>query len=97
MNAGDAIIYDHRLFHGSPANRSSELRIAINYAMIPNELNSWHLYLDNNKINAFEVDDEFYLNCTTHEPFDMSPFKKVETIELKSFKVQQSDIAEWVQ
>jgi ectoine hydroxylase-related dioxygenase (phytanoyl-CoA dioxygenase family) len=45
MKAGDAIIYDHKLFHGSPANLKSTSRLAINLAMIPQETQSLHYHL----------------------------------------------------
>lgn len=59
--AGDAIIYDHRLFHGSPPNLGNEKRMAINQAMIPAEINSYHYHqIDDETIEVFEVDDDFY-------------------------------------
>ena len=61
LKAGTAVIYDHRLFHGSPANRSGKRRLAINQALIPDETMSWHYYRhEDNRIEIFEVDDDFY-------------------------------------
>lgn len=62
VKAGDAVIYDHRLFHGSSANLSNDTRLAINQTMLPSEVPSTHYYLkDHHTIEVFEVDDDFYL------------------------------------
>lgn len=61
MKAGQAIIYDHKLFHGSPPNMSRDIRIAINQAMCPAEAPAMHYAsVDNGDIQAFEVDDDFF-------------------------------------
>ena len=62
INAGDAVIYDHRLFHGSSPNMSNDSRLAINQTMLPSDVPSKHYSLkDNYTIEVFEVDDDFYL------------------------------------
>ena len=61
LRKGQSIIYDHRLFHGSPVNRSSQIRLAINHCQVPAELPSTHYHLaDDGRIAAFEVSDKFY-------------------------------------
>ena len=63
LQAGSCYIYDHRIFHGSPPNRSSEVRIAINHTMVPKETNSWHYHFlgdTHDKVEIFEVDPDFY-------------------------------------
>jgi ectoine hydroxylase-related dioxygenase (phytanoyl-CoA dioxygenase family) len=61
MKAGQAIIYDHKLFHGSPPNMSREVRIAINQAMCPKEAPAMHYAtVGGGDIMAFEVDDDFF-------------------------------------
>ena len=63
LKAGEALIYDHRLIHGSPANKSSTLRIAINYTLIPESATSLHYHFHNeNEYEIFEVGPDFYLN-----------------------------------
>ena len=62
LKAGTALIYDHRVFHGSPPNISSQRRIAINYTMIPEETQSWHYhFLQDDLVEIFEVDPDFYI------------------------------------
>jgi ectoine hydroxylase-related dioxygenase (phytanoyl-CoA dioxygenase family) len=37
LKAGEVVIYDHRLFHGSLPNLSQETRPALNFTMKPKE------------------------------------------------------------
>lgn len=72
MKAGDAIIYDHKLIHGSPANMSGTKRMAINLAMLPKEISSLHYHVENDIIKIYEIDDDFYNTCLTHQKMDFS-------------------------
>lgn len=64
MKAGDVIIYDHKLFHGSPPNMSNKPRLAINQAMRPTDFKSIHYTSDNSgNIIEKEVDDDYYNRC----------------------------------
>lgn len=61
LKKGDAVIYDHRLFHGSPANQTENRRIAINYSSIPIHAESLHYqFTDNCQVEAFKVSNGFY-------------------------------------
>lgn len=74
--AGLAVIYDHRLVHGSPPNMGNDRRIAVNHTMIPEGISSLHYSLNKDKteIRAYQVDTAFY--CTYNmmtEPPDVLP------------------------
>ena len=61
LSQGDVLIYDHRLFHGSPPNTSEKRRLAINHTLIPAEANSLHYQFEGHaKVYAVEVADDFY-------------------------------------
>lgn len=61
LKAGEAVIYDHKLFHGSPPNMTDKARVAINQAMIPVETESLHYQLnDKGGIDVYQVDKDFY-------------------------------------
>ena len=61
VQAGTAVVFDHKLWHGAPPNMGDVTRPAINLAMIPDEASSWHYNLaPNNMIDIFEVDADFY-------------------------------------
>lgn len=91
MKAGDAIIYDHKLFHGSPPNKSNHARIAINQAMRPAEFPSLH-YLSDNKgnIEVIEVDDDFYNRCIINK--NMNDGKLINKIKLHHKPTQQFEV-----
>lgn len=92
MKSGDAIIYDHKLFHGSPPNLSGKARLAINLAMLPKEIPSLHFHLINDEIFSFEVDDDFYCTCLTHHNMDLSNRITYQKVFEKHFQIPQSEI-----
>jgi ectoine hydroxylase-related dioxygenase (phytanoyl-CoA dioxygenase family) len=55
LKKGDAIVFDHRLIHASPPNRSNAIRLAAVLALIPGEAELWHYYYDLTKRNELEV------------------------------------------
>ncbi|GMU01391.1 hypothetical protein KH5H1_55110 [Corallococcus caeni] len=65
LRAGDAVIYDHGLVHASPHNVSGQARLAVNLALVPEEADLIHGYLDRSREDrrpeVFRVDDAFYL------------------------------------
>lgn len=66
---GDAIIYDHRLFHGSPPNESNGLRVAINFSSIPQEAKSVHYRFEQEgTVSVYETPVDFYLTHILNAP-----------------------------
>jgi hypothetical protein len=65
LRAGDAVIYDHGLVHASPHNVSGQARLALNLALVPEEAELIHGYLDRTREDGrpevFRVDESFYL------------------------------------
>ncbi len=88
MKAGDAIIYDHKLFHGSPPNLTNEPRLAINQAMAPISAPSLH-YQERKKkrIVVYQVEDDFYNSCIIGEKSVSG--KKITSLKMKSAPVDQ--------
>lgn len=67
MKAGDALIYDMRLIHGTPPNLSNKIRLAAGLVMIPREATPIHVYTPEEKmhdsdVEVYEVDEAFYAN-----------------------------------
>jgi ectoine hydroxylase-related dioxygenase (phytanoyl-CoA dioxygenase family) len=66
MRAGQALLFDQRLFHCSPPNLSSSERIAATAVLVPHEAKLQYYHLveprDPNRIEVFEVEDDFYLS-----------------------------------
>jgi hypothetical protein len=68
MRAGQAVLFDNRLVHGSPPNRGDSPRVAATAVLIPEAAGLRYHHLvnrrDYDRIEIFEVADNFYL---THE------------------------------
>jgi len=67
MNAGDAIIYTHRLLHYSPPNKSTTTRPAINLSLVPSKAPVVHYCMPegNNEILCYDVTTpDFYIQYT---------------------------------
>lgn len=66
MKAGEALIFDHRTFHGSTPNITKELRVAIGlgFTQADASICHYHLKADGKKDTLFKyfVDDDFLLN-----------------------------------
>jgi len=64
LKAGEAVIYNGRLLHGSPPNRTHQRRIALSAGFIPNEA-AMRLYFSNSahpdRLELLELPDEFFL------------------------------------
>lgn len=64
MQAGQALVYDTRIFHCSPPNQTASERVVLAGLMIPEDsiLRYYHCDFQNcpSKLEIFEVDDEFY-------------------------------------
>jgi ectoine hydroxylase-related dioxygenase (phytanoyl-CoA dioxygenase family) len=91
LNVGDAVVYDHRLFHGSPPNLSDTRRIAINYSTIPFDARSIHYRFEHNDaVTEHESPVDFYHeHILDTPPQKLLPIKK---IPIKGGFLQQSDV-----
>ena len=92
MKAGDAIIYNHKLIHGSPPNLSDQARIAINMVYLPKEAKSVHYTFEDKKIHAYIVDDDFYHRCLTCEETSMDSFQKINAFDFKESPITREEI-----
>jgi ectoine hydroxylase-related dioxygenase (phytanoyl-CoA dioxygenase family) len=62
MKAGQALIYDHRLVHGSGPNQSQELRLAVVFGVIHRQAQMRYYYQqEEGKINEYACSPSFYL------------------------------------
>lgn len=59
LNTGDAVVFDHRLIHSSPVNKSNKLRVAAVSALIPKEANLLHYFkvVQENKVQVLEMQE----------------------------------------
>ena len=95
MKKGEALIFDHRLWHFSPANLSGEERVAAGMVFIPMETSFLHYYLDTETgvIRTYQANDEFLIDngfgddisLRGYEVLDEKPFV-TDKFDEKSFK-----------
>jgi ectoine hydroxylase-related dioxygenase (phytanoyl-CoA dioxygenase family) len=66
MRAGQAVVFDNRLFHCSPPNRTAFERVAATAVIVPCECRLRYYHMPDRTrpylIEVFEVDDSFYLS-----------------------------------
>lgn len=99
LDAGMAVIYDHALVHASPANRSGALRIAANLALVPEEAQLIHAYLQSEIGNTpsrpeiFQVEDAFFLqNIIGERPSETgSPVNSLGTVGPRAISLGFAD------
>jgi ectoine hydroxylase-related dioxygenase (phytanoyl-CoA dioxygenase family) len=66
IKAGQALLFDQRLFHCSPPNRGIQLRVAATAVLVPSKSKLRYYHAANlrepDRIEVFEVEDSFYLS-----------------------------------
>ena len=61
MQAGQALIYDHRLLHGSLANQSDQQRVATVYGITPQKAEIRYYCKEDQKVEEYLCPPDFYL------------------------------------
>jgi hypothetical protein len=61
MKAGHALLYDHALLHGSPANQTDKIRLGIVCGIIPEEAEMQLYFGDQQQVTAYRTDENFFL------------------------------------
>jgi ectoine hydroxylase-related dioxygenase (phytanoyl-CoA dioxygenase family) len=64
INKGHAAIFDHKLIHYSPPNRSDQVRVAVQSVLKPREAAAIHYVYDHatERVRAYGIDKEFILS-----------------------------------
>lgn len=62
LRAGDALLYDPALVHGSPPNTGDRPRIAVGVALAPADASLVHAHLVDGELQVFEVDEAYHLD-----------------------------------
>jgi ectoine hydroxylase-related dioxygenase (phytanoyl-CoA dioxygenase family) len=93
MKAGQAIILDDSILHYSSINKTSNLRLAIQLILIPNELPSIHYHMNPsekiNRVNVLEVNQEFYMHFNPWKQPENA--KWIKSIKYKPFQMNYRD------
>lgn len=88
MRAGEALIFDPRLFHASPPNRSAAPRAAATAVMVPAAAGLRYYHVPDPErapwvVDVFAVDDELYLHHRPGRP--PSGARLADILDLRAF------------
>lgn len=61
MKAGEALIYDHRLYHASYANQTDELRLATVFGIKPSQAEMYYYFGEGEKIGVYKSSVDFFM------------------------------------
>lgn len=67
MKGGEALLYDHALLHGSPANQSDAIRLGIVAGVIPAAADMQLHFAVNDSIDVYECNEDFFLSANPFE------------------------------
>lgn len=85
MKAGEALIYDHRLFHASYPNLTEELRIAIVFGIVPIGAQMLHYYGNGSEIDVYESSINFFMEGEIQKGPDT--LRKIKTISPPTYRI----------
>lgn len=82
LRAGQALLYEHRLAHGSPPNTGTQRRWAVNVPAIPAEAALIHyIRQPNGEVDVFELPDDYFYGHDASIPVATDPqVRRVATI-----------------
>ena len=93
IHAGQAVIFDGRLFHGSAPNQLTNERISVYCQIVPKDSAINFVYRDSktsHKVEIFEVDDDFYEGYVKEQRPDK--FKQVRVLNHKTYTSSQEEL-----
>lgn len=61
MKAGEALIYDHRLYHASYPNQTDELRLATVFGIKPTEAEMFYYFGESDNIGVYKSSVDFFM------------------------------------
>jgi ectoine hydroxylase-related dioxygenase (phytanoyl-CoA dioxygenase family) len=89
IKAGNAIILDDSIVHYSAINKTSDLRLAIQLILVPEEAPSIHYHMNSaknkNVVEMLEVDTDFYMQFNPWKQPDGA--KRIKKFEYEPFKM----------
>ncbi len=80
LKAGEALIYDARLFHASFPNQTTSQRIATVFGAIPNDVPMIHYVGDNEYVDVYESNEDFFLGSNINKGAEV--LKKIGRVKM---------------
>jgi len=91
MAAGEALIFNGRLLHGSGPNMSADRRVAFQCTMVPQEAPILHsVMVSSTEAEVFEVDETFF--CTHRLGTRPAAAKSLGVVEYKCAQFNEADV-----
>lgn len=85
MKAGEALIYDHSLYHASYPNQTDDYRLATVFGVMPKQAQMYYYYGTPEGIDMYESHVDFYLTGDIQNgPATLTKVKQVKTYEKES-------------
>ncbi len=88
MKAGEALIYDHRLYHASYPNQLDTLRLATVFGIKPKEADMFYYYGEGEKVGVYRSSVDFFMEGNIQEgPLVLKKLGQVRKNHHFSFKI----------
>ena len=77
MKKGQALIYDHALWHASPVNQSDQIRLVVVYGIVSKDAELRFYYRSGNRIEEYRAHPEFYISGSPQDgPGDLEKIRE---------------------
>jgi len=77
MKAGEALIYDHRLFHASDPNVTDQLRLTAVFGIKPEKAAMFYYYGREGNVEVYDSSVDFFMNADIQRGPEILPLKRV--------------------
>jgi ectoine hydroxylase-related dioxygenase (phytanoyl-CoA dioxygenase family) len=93
MRAGDVLVHDHRVLHGSPPNRRRRARVVAGCALLPEGVRPLHFrQVGPGRLERFELDPTFFTEHTFGAPELPSSATKVADVAFEQPVFARDDL-----
>lgn len=89
MNAGDALLYDHALIHGSPVNQTAADRLGIVIGITTYDCELQIYGMEDGMIKCYECHEDFFLATDVVNDFMNLPQKEMAILPSKDLNLQE--------
>lgn len=93
MKAGEALVYDHRLVHGSPRNETETDRLACVFGIKPKDAEMYYYYCREGKVEKYRSSVEFFFEENPEQGPGNLPFVGEEPYDFPEWTAE--DLRAW--
>lgn len=85
LDKGEVVVFDDSIIHGSPSNKSGSNRIVFHSLAIPEEATPIYCHKIGDRVDIYEVEDDFWQYFMLGEIHFKGNFLRTETYEQKNY------------